>query len=104
MKDKSQYFSDSPPSEPKKPRVVISISLAVFKTCTIFSDFPDVDIANKISSGLARVCRFLLNRYLGSKSLIAAVKVEESCNKEIAGIPSLLTSEVSLIKNSDVKC
>ena len=81
-----------------------AISLAVFKTCTIFSDFPDVDITNKISSGLARVCRFLLNKSLGSKSLIAAVKVEESCSKEIAGIPSLLTSEVSLIKNSAVKC
>jgi len=45
-----------------------------------------------------------LNRSLGSKSLIAAVKVEESCNKEIAGIPSLLTSEVNLIKNSAARC
>ena len=27
----------------------MSISLAAFKTCTIFSEFPEVDIANKIS-------------------------------------------------------
>ena len=65
---------------------------------------PDVDIANKISSGLERVLRFLVNNSLGLKSLIAAVNVEESCSKEMAGIPSLLTSEVSLTKNSAVKC
>ena len=100
----SQKVKHFPPSDPKKPIVLIFISLAFFRTWTMFSEFPEVDNAKRVSSGLARVCRFLLNKTSGSKSLIAAVNVEESCNNEIAGIPSLLTSEVSLIKNSAVKC
>ena len=72
---KSQLLKDSPPSDPKKPIVLILIFFAVSKTLTMFSELPEVDNAIKISSGFERVWRFLLNNSLGLKSLIAAVNV-----------------------------